>query len=127
MEKKKFQLSILPGQYGICHFAKNDLIPNWVEDVSFASITRTPDELSILCPQEKIPGGILVEENWRIFKVKGPLGFILTGVVASLTKPLADAEISIFYVSTYETDYLMVEEKNLKKTKEILSNFCEIN
>ncbi len=89
-------------------------------------MTRTPDELSIICPQEKIPAGVLVERNWRVFKVKGPLGFVMTGIVASLAEPLAQANISIFYISTYETDYLMVEEKNLQIAKKILSTFCTI-
>ena len=127
MEKKKFQLTLLPGKYGICHFDKNNSIPAWTENLSFCSITRTASELSIICPEEKIPGGVLAEKDWRVFKVEGPLGFVLTGVVASLAKPLAEENISIFYISEYETDYLMVENKNLEKTKAILSNFCEIN
>jgi len=69
---------------------------------------------------------VMAEKNWRAFKVKGPLGFSLTGIVASLSKPLAEAQISILYISTYETDYLLVEEKNLQKTKEVLSEFCDI-
>jgi hypothetical protein len=77
-------------------------------------------------PQDKIPGGVIFEKDWRAFKVKGPLGFVLTGVVSSLSKPLADAKISILYVSTYETDYLFVEEKNLEKAKKILAKSCNI-
>ena len=122
----KLTLSILPEKIGICHLDKNDPIPEWAYDISFCSITRTKDELSIVCPQEKIPAGVLFEKDWRAFKVEGPLGFSLTGVVASLSQPLAEAEISIFYISTYETDYLLVEEKNFNKTKKILSAFCDI-
>lgn len=122
----KLVLSILPEKLGICHFPKNTPIPDWAKEISFCSITRTPDELSIICPQEKIPPGILVEKNWRTFKVQGPLGFSLTGIVASLSQPLAKAKISILYISTYETDYLLVEEKNLKRAEEILSTFCQI-
>jgi len=123
---KKLTLSILPEKLGICHFDKNSQIPEWAKNISFCSITRTSDELSIVCPQDKIPAGVLAEKDRRAFKVEGPLGFSLTGIVASLSKPLAEAEISIFYISTYETDYLLVEEKNLKKAKKILSTFCEI-
>ena len=122
----KLTLSILPEKLGICHFEKNSEIPDWAKNISFCSITRTPDELSIVCPQEKIPAGVLAEKNWRAFKVEGPLGFSLTGIVSSLSKPLADAKISIFYISTYETDYLLVEEKNLEKAKKILGKFCEL-
>jgi len=122
----KFILSVLPEKLGICHFSKNSSIPDWAKDISFCSISRTPNELSIVCPQDKIPAGVLSERNWRAFKVQGPLGFVMTGIVASLAEPLAQAKISIFYISTYETDYLMVEEKNLEKAKKILSTFCTI-
>lgn len=122
----KLALSILPENLGICHLAKNSSIPAWAQEGNFSSITRTRDELSIVCPQEKIPGGVLVEKNWRAFKIEGPLGFTLTGIVASLSEPLAEAKISILYISTYETDYILVEEKNLEKAKEVLSEFCDI-
>jgi len=122
----KLTLSILPGKLGICHFDKVSPIPDWVKDVSFCSITRTKDELSIICSQDKIPAGVMFEKDWRAFKVEGPLGFSLTGIVASLSEPLAEAEISILYISTYETDYLLVEEKNLAKAKKILGKFCNI-
>jgi len=126
MKPKKFELSILPEKLGICHFEKNVPIPDWAKNISFCSITRTSDELSVICPQDKIPGGVLVEKDWRAFKVKGPLGFVLTGIVSSLSKPLAEAKISILYISTFKTDYLLVEEKNLKEAKRILGEFCEI-
>ena len=122
----KLKLHILPEKFAICYFDKKAPIPDWAKEISFCSITRTNDELSIVCPQDKVPGGALCEKNWRAFKVEGPLGFSLTGIVSSLSKPLADAKISIFYISTYETDYLFVEEANLKKAKEILKKFCEI-
>jgi len=123
---EKLTLSILPEKLGICHFDKNSEIPDWAKDISFCSITRTKDELSIVCPQDKIPGGVMVERDWRAFKVQGPLGFTMAGIVASLAKPLADAEISIFYISTFETDYLLVKEENLEKVKKILGEFCKI-
>jgi len=127
MKNKEFTLSILPEKLGICHLSKKSPIPSWVtEDSNFSIVAKTENELSIICPQEKIPGGILVEKNWRAFKVKGPLGFTLTGVVSSLSAPLAKDKISILYISTYETDYLLVEEKNLNKAAKILERFCNI-
>jgi hypothetical protein len=122
----KLILSVLPEKLGICHFSKNSSIPDWAKDISFCSISRTPNELSIVCPQEKIPAGVLVERNWRAFKVQGPLGFVMTGIVASLSEPLAEAKISILYIDTYETSYLLVEEKNFEKSKKILGKFCDI-
>ena len=127
MKTKKLTLKILPEKFAICYFDKKTKIPDWVAgQTNFTCITRTSDELSIICPQEKVPGGVICEKDWRAFKVKGPLGFELTGIVSSLAKPLAKAKISILYVSTYETDYLFVEEKNFKKTKRILKEFCKI-
>ena len=126
-EKKKLTLSILPERLAICHLDKNSPIPTWaIEENKFSSISKTRDELSIVCPQDKIPGGVLVERDWRAFKVEGPLGFVLTGIVSSLSEALAKAKISIFYISTYETDYLLVKEENLDRAAEILGRFCNI-
>jgi len=126
MPNIKFVLSILPEILGICHLDEKSPIPDWVKDLSFYSITRTEDELSLVCPQDKIPGGVLTERDWRAFKLEGDLGIESVGVIAALAKPLAEAGISIFNVSTYETNYVLVEEKNLGKAVEVLSKFCDI-
>ncbi|MBI2042106.1 MAG: ACT domain-containing protein [Candidatus Nealsonbacteria bacterium] len=126
MNTKKFTLSTLPEKLGICHFDKKSPIPGWAMDINFCSITRTKDELSVVCPQDKIPGGVLAEKNWRAFKLEGTADLFSVGVIASLSQPLAEAGISLFIVSTYETNYILVEEKNLAKSKEILGSFCEI-
>src|SRR3989344_1157531 len=123
---KKITLSILPEVLGICHFDKKSPIPGWATDISFCSITRTKDELSVVCPQDKIPGGVLTEKDWRAFKLEGAADLFSVGIIASFSQPLAEAKISIFNVSTYETNYILVEEKNLVKSKEILSSFCVI-
>lgn len=127
METKKLILSILPEKLGICHLDKNSPIPDWVKEGSFFSITKTAQELSIVFPQEKIPGGVLFEKDWKAFRMEGFIdGMHSVGIIASLSKPLAENGISIFNISTYETNYLLVEEKNLESAKEILSKFCEI-
>ncbi|MFH1575880.1 MAG: ACT domain-containing protein [Candidatus Nealsonbacteria bacterium] len=126
MTKQKFVLSVLPETLGICRFDEGSAIPAWAQDISFCSITRTRTELSIVCRQEEIPGGVLVEKDWRAFKLEGDLGLESVGVIATLSKPLSDAGISIFNVSTYETNYVLVEDKNLDKAVEVLSQFCEV-
>ncbi len=126
MNQPKFVLSVLPEILGICHFAEKGPIPAWAQDINFCSITRTKTELSIVCAQDEIPGGVLVERDWRAFRLEGDLGIESVGVIASLSKPLADAGISIFNISTYETNYVLVEDKNLEKSIEVLSKFCEI-
>jgi uncharacterized protein len=127
MDKPKIVLSILPETLGICHFGPNIPVPEWAMDgTKFFSITKTPGELSVVCDQDKIPGGVFVEKNWRALKTEGPVNLYTVGVIATLTEPLAKAGISIFNISTYETDYLLFEEKNLEVAVEVLSEFCEI-
>lgn len=126
MTQQKFILSVLPETLGICRFDEASAIPDWAKDINFCSITRTKTELSIVCPQDEIPGGVLAEKGWRAFKLEGDLGIESVGVIAKLSKPLADAGISIFNVSTYETNYVLVEEKNLARAAEVLSKFCEV-
>jgi len=127
MTSKKLTLSILPEKFGICHFAAKSPIPDWATSGKFFSITKTDQELSIVYPQDKIPGGVLFERDWRAFRLEGIIdGIYAVGIIASLSKPLADNGISIFNISTYETNYILVEEKNLEKAKEILSAICKI-
>lgn len=127
MKKKKLILSILPEKFGICHFEKKTPIPDWALKGEWFSLTKTDQELSIVYPQDKIPGGVLCEKSWRTFRIEGIIdGIYAVGIIASLSKPLADNGISIFNISTYETNYIFVEEKNLKKAVKILSKFCTI-
>lgn len=127
MKSKKLILSIFPEKLAICHLAANTPIPSWTTGEKFFSITRTEHELSIVYPQDKVPAGVLAEKNWRAFRVESVVDIIYAvGIVSSLSKPLADAGISIFNISTYETNYILVEDKNLEKAKNILGKFCEI-
>jgi hypothetical protein len=114
-------LSILPETFAVCRFGLDDPVPDWAFWGEFFSITRTPDELSIVCNQVDVPEGIKCEKDWRCLKVEGTLDFALTGILASLAAPLADAKISIFAIATFDTDYLMVKESNLQKAIEVLS------
>ena len=123
----KLTLLLLPKKFGICRLDENTPIPEWAkEKSSLMSIAITDDELSIVCPQEKIPGGVICEKDWRAFKLETVLNISSVGIVASLSGPLAKAGISIFYISTYETNYLLVEERELEKAKKILSKSCNI-
>ena len=127
MYTQRLTLSVLPERLGICHLDKNTPIPNWaLAGEGFSSIAKTNSELSVICAEGRIPGGVLAERGWRAFKVEGPLGFESTGIVSSLSTPLATAQISILYISTFESDYVLTEEKNLDKATEVLSQFCEI-
>ena len=113
-------LSVLPETFAICRLDPAAPIPSWVTTRDFFSITRTQDELSIVCAQRDVPAGIKCERGWRALKVEGKLDFALTGILASLAAPLADAGISIFAISTYDTDYLLVKETNLPRAVQVL-------
>src|SRR5215210_3261645 len=93
----------LLGAYAICRLRPEDTFPDWAMHGAFVSVTRTPAEVSIVCEAAAVPAGIKAEGPWAALVVRGPLDFDLHGVLASLTAPLADAGISIFALSTYDT------------------------
>src|SRR5262245_37362576 len=90
--------------FAICRLAPKAAIPAWVLSAAFYSITRTADELSIVCPQALVPDDVQCECGWRCFRVAGSIDFAMIGVVATLVNPLAEAGISVFVVSTFDTD-----------------------
>ena len=122
-------LSVLPGKYAICRLDAPDEVPSWATFSSarrgsgiddFASITRTGDELSIVAPEAVVPQAVKSDRGWRIIKVLGPLDLSLTGVLAALAAPLADARVNIFAISTFDTDYLLVKDELLSVAAETL-------
>lgn len=117
----KLSITTLDGLFGICKLKKNEDFPEWaVSKDSMYSITETYTEISVLCPQERIPIFIEAEKGWKALKIEGPLDFSMTGVLSSIVKPLADAKISIFTISTYETDYIFVKQKDYENAVKIL-------
>ena len=103
-----FTLEVLPGTFAICRLGACEQVPAWATG-KFVSITRTPDELSVVCPQSKVPVETEHEPGWRCLRIAGSLEFSIVGVIASLTGTLASASISAFVVSTFDTDYLLVK------------------
>ncbi len=116
----------MPNRLAICRLSEHAAIPAWAANGPFFSITRTDDELSIVCEEDKVPQGTKAEKNWRAFKLIGPYDLSLTGVLVSFAKPLADAEISIFAISTYDTDYVLVKDDQLEQAAQVLAKFCNI-
>jgi hypothetical protein len=115
------QLEIQPTFLAICRLESHSLIPSWAFLGEFFSISKSSDELSIVCNQENIPEEVKAERDWRCLKVQGPLDFGLTGILASLATPLAAAHISIFALSTFDTDYLLVKQQNFEEALQVLS------
>ncbi len=114
MSNHKLHLVPLPDLLAVCRLDCNSPIPPWTISAPFFSITRTADELSVVCPQDLIPDGVRCERGWRCLRVAGTMDFSMIGVVASLVEPLAHAGISVFVISTFETDYLLVKESNFE-------------
>ena len=107
------RLRVLPDRLAICRLAADAPVPARMMETGFVSLTRTADELSIVCREDLIPHGARAHAGWRALEVVGPLDLSLTGIAARLTRPLADAQIPVFIVSTFDTDYLLVQGDDL--------------
>lgn len=121
MPAPSLTLSVLPDTYAICRLDPDAPVSDWARDAPFCSITRTQEELSMVCPGGNVPSDIRADLGWRIIKVHGPLDLAHVGVLAALSKPLADAGVSVFAVCTYDTDYLLVKEDALEHALSVLS------
>lgn len=126
MSPRRLTLTILPGRFAICRLPAAAPIPEWATRGRTFSITRTADELSMICDESLVPADgsspeLKIFRDWRVLKFEGPFDFAEIGVVASVVAPLAGAGISISVVSTYDTDYLFVQASVFDRAKETLS------
>lgn len=115
----KLRLSVLPVPVAVCRLAPEAGMPAWIRG-AFTSATRTADELSIVCDDDAVPDGVQAERGWRVLKLEGPIPFAMTGVASALLAPLAEARISIFLISTYDTDYLLLKAETFARAVEVL-------
>lgn len=115
------ELKVLPGRFAIWRLPADAPLPE-LGAGGFVSMTRTRDELSIVGPMTCVPAGVPCETDWVCLAVAGPLAFELTGVLASIAAPLAEAGISIFAISTYDTDYVLVKDDQLEQTRRALAS-----
>ena len=126
-ETKALTLSVLPDQLAVARLAPGDGMPGWLDwSDPLVSATRAGEELSILCREDRVPGDVKAERGWRAFKVEGPLDFSLFGILARIAVPLAQARISIFAMSTYDTDYVLVRADDLDRAVEVLERVCTV-
>jgi hypothetical protein len=107
-------LNLLPASWAVCRLPAEASIPEWAHSDDLLAFIRTRDELTVVCSDERIPLEVTVEHGWRVLEVQGPLDFSLVGILASVAVPLADAGISIFTLSTYDTDYILVRNSDLE-------------
>jgi len=121
MSAKVLTMKLLKEKFGVCRLNKDESIPEWVKDSEFYSITRTFDELSIVCSQNLVPCDVKCENDWKVLKVEGPLDFSLIGILSSISSVLAQEKISIFAISTYDTDYILVKDKDIDNAVKALT------
>jgi hypothetical protein len=120
-------ITLLPERYEVCRMDKDASIPDSIlNSADFISVTRTAQELSIVCTENTVSDCIKVQKDMRAFKIEGPLRFTLKGVLVSLLNPLSERGISVFAISTYDTDYLLVQEEDLLSAIEVLQGVCNI-
>jgi hypothetical protein len=115
----QLRLVILPQRLAVCRLDAHAETPSWPRG-ELTSVTRTPDELSIICDDDAVPGEVRAERGWRALKVQGPIPFEMTGVAAALIAPLAAARISVFLMATFDTDYLLLKEDVCARALELL-------
>jgi uncharacterized protein len=120
--KRSFELSLLAETFSICHLAADAVVPEWATQGQFFSITRTSEELSITAESDLVPERLRTKVSWRVMKVHGPFDLSEVGVLAALVQPLAAAGVSVFAVSTFDTDYLLVQCSQLREAVTGLRN-----
>jgi hypothetical protein len=110
MDMHRLTLVVVEGAFALCRLEAKAPLPSWATAGPLYSITRTKEELSIVCRQDQVPQGVPGESDWRCLRVEGVMPLSVVGVLASLTLPLAEEGISIFALSTFDTDYLLIKQ-----------------
>ena len=113
MNPPLLKLVVLRERLAVCRLDVKAPIPEWATGEAFLSISRTPDELSVVCEDRFVPDGIRASRGWQGFKIEGPLDLDLVGILVSVAVPLAQSNIGILPIATYETDYVFVKDRQL--------------
>jgi uncharacterized protein len=111
MARYQLKFRWLPGPYSIVRLAPDAPVPDWATKGEFTSITRTGDELSIVCQVGNLPADVHSPHRWICLKLEGPFPFSQTGVLLSFIEPLSNSGVPIFAISTYDTDYVLIQEE----------------
>ena len=120
LARHRLKFRKLPGLYGIVRLGPEVPVPNWATKGDFSSITRTADELSVVCPAGNLPDGVHSKHRWMGLKLEGPFPFSQTGVLLSFIEPLSANGVPIFAVSTHDTDYVFVRDDKSKAALDLL-------
>ncbi|GGD20177.1 ACT domain-containing protein [Nocardioides daphniae] len=118
MTEQTYTLEQYPEQLAVVRFGPGAAIPPWAESSSIFSVTATATETSVVCAARNVPTKARHERSFTAFAVKGPLDFGMTGVLVALLTPMAEAEISVFTLSTFDTDWILVPKQHAEKAAE---------
>ncbi len=113
-------LKLLEGQSAVCRLPAGAALPSWFVPGALSHVSWTDEELSIVCDEGRVPEDVQCERGWRSLMLRGPFAFELTGILAQVLQPLANADIGIFAVSTFDTDYVMVKQDHVHASLEAL-------
>ena len=118
---RSLELHVLPGRMAICRLGPEEEAPPWADSGVLSSVTHTEVETTVVCPEENVPAGITCNKSWCCLQVGGVLDFSATGILSSLSDPLAREGIPVYTLSTYSTDLILIKEKDLPRALRALS------
>jgi hypothetical protein len=120
--KPKLKFRVISGSFAVCQLPAADPVPQWAMKGIFTSITRTTDELSIVCPMENVPEEHKTEISWTCLKIEGPFAFSQIGILHAFIQPLVEESISIFAIATFDTDYVLIQKPFADQALQALQN-----
>ncbi len=115
----KFKTS--DGPFVICKLERDTIVPAWATGGTLSSITRSPDELSIICEEAAVPRDAKAERGFHCVQLVGPFDFQAIGILESFLRPLAEAAVPIFAISTYDTDWILIQERHWERALLVLA------
>jgi uncharacterized protein len=113
-------ITVLPSRFAVCQLRQDEPLPAWVHQSSFYTISKTVDELSVVCEEHLVKGEIKKSVGWKLLKINAVLDLSLTGITAQFSTALAKAGVNLSVIATYNTDYILVEEVKLETAIEAL-------
>lgn len=118
----KIRLQLLDGKYAISRLDSSEAIPAWADGEGFVSISRSDDELSVVCHEDRVPQGLQSEHDWICLKFVGPFDLYETGIIHSVVQPLSEGGIGVFLVSAYNGEHLLIKSDDLMHAQMLLQN-----
>jgi hypothetical protein len=117
---RHLKFCVLPDRLAVCRLEADSPVPAWALEGGLFSVVRTSDELSIVCEEHRVLNEPCVETGWAALKLKGPFPFEMSGVLESFLEPLARAQVPIFAISTFDTDYVLIKWEDMARALEAL-------